>query len=203
LLSVIRDDDRGAEEIVLRGVEVQKKLDEKPLGPKFDDRFWDQKWKLPFLLGYIELFEIQNLNRAADAYGSAAREAGAPPFLASLSERLSSVSGSVEVGMRVLNQMAVGAEDISTQRKIEKQKKDLYLLGFLVELRQKFHEYVHNRKEFRGKLKIEKDKLEKVFLEFSKRERLDGFDPFGGKVFLDPKGVIQSTTPHDKIMGLE
>lgn len=134
-LSVIKDDIKGATAILRDGVQHMERYPDSVRG-------FNSAWQLPFTLGYNLIFEEQEFEAGAVWIKKAAEMAEAPKFVKDLGKRVSTESGILEVGAKVLGDLykRVGSND--EKAKIEKKMVDLAVRQELIELNNKFKSYL-------------------------------------------------------------
>ncbi len=202
LLAVVLNDKSGAKELLIKADRFRK--NELPNYPEeFRKNYWARAWNIPVLLGYVYLFEFEDLPHASIAFQEAAMLTGAPEYLTHLSERLKKPGGEYEVGMRLLGFMMGNAPNETAREELEMKKKSLFIGQFLFQLNDSFRSYLKSIKEYRSQLSITPGKMEKYLTHFLKESGYSVQDPWGGKLFLDVNSQIASTTPHRKVFGLE
>jgi hypothetical protein len=201
-LAVVRNDKVGSLELSEQGLRVQR--EQVPLlPPERRSYVWPSDFEVPFILGYLYLFERSDLPRAAEAFAEAARASEAPPYVGQLAGRLADPVRRIEVGMRVLNAMIQIEKDPKARERLEQKRRSLYVLDYLSALRREFRSFARRKPEYSESLSIPPSLLQKWFTQYLRENHLDTLDPFGGKVYLDERGEVQSTTPHGSELGLE
>ncbi len=174
LLAVIRDDGPGARDLLEKGERFRKeKLASYP--SKLQEDYWGNSWGIPFLLAYVYLFELQDLPHAAGAFQQAAAILGSPEYLQSVQKRLQNPGGEYEVGLRLLNHMINAEKNEDAKDELIKKRNSLYVGQYLFDL---------NHSPLKNVRKISRD-------------------PWGGIISVTADGKIVTTTPHDKVLGLE
>ena len=95
LLAVVINDSEGALALLSKGdVFMKEKLERYP--DFFREKYWDQTWRLSMLLGYVYLFELNDMPHAAIAF----REAGEHPGRRSIFVRWRIACRALEENMR-------------------------------------------------------------------------------------------------------
>ncbi|MCM2276763.1 MAG: hypothetical protein NDJ89_01645 [Oligoflexia bacterium] len=195
LLAIVRDDVVGARDLLLKADRYRKNELPKQ-SEEFRTRFWNGGWYLSLTLAYVHLFELGDMPRAAEAFQEAAAQPGAPEYLQKLSERLSKPGGQYEVGLRLLNFMIAQATDDKVKRRLEGQRQSLYVSQYVFDLNHSFDEY---RKRF-----PRAPESSRAWEQYRRDNGLSrAEDPWGGKLMLGPDGRIATSTPHEKVFGLE
>mgnify|MGYP001614835990 CR=1 FL=1 len=201
-LAVVRNDKEGSLELSLRGMAMQRgRLSEIP--PNRQSDVWPSRFEIPFVLGYIYLFEQQNMPRAAEAFDEASKATEAPPYVKNLADRLRDPVRRIEVGIRILNAMMASEKDPQSKRKLEERRNSLYILDYLSALRSEFVGFLGRKPRYSQKIEIKTSDLKIWFAQYLRESHLDDRDPFGGRIFIGAQGTIQTTTPHLSVMGLE
>lgn len=193
LLSVIRDDFTGARDLLLKGNAFRKtRLPQYP--PEFQSKYWRGQFTIPMLMAYVFLFDLNDMPSARAAFREAAATTGAPPYLAHLSARLEAPGGEYEVSLKLLNFLITTASDPRVRENLEKQRDSLYVGQFVSDLNRSFAGFSA------GKRDLDPSRRWKAFLE---ETRTSLTDPWGGQLTLDSSGRIITSTPHQKVFGLE
>lgn len=195
LLAVIRDDKVGAEAFIKKGEKFRKEL-LPGYSEQFKKKFWQREWQIPFLLAYVELFELDNLPSAAVAFQEAAKIKGAPVYLQTLAHRFDEPGGVYEVGLRILNFMLnLHESDEKLRKELLKKRDSLFIGQYVFDLNHEFGSFL----KVNPKAKVS----EESFHRFLKESRLKAEDPWGGKLSLNEQGRIVTTTSHQKVFGLD
>ena len=188
-LAVIRDDGIGAKNLLLKAVRVR---DHELPSEEFRQKYWSRGWHISALLGYVNLFELHDMPSAAAAFAEGARLPGAPPVFLSLGAQLATPEGQYKVGARILNMMIENEKIPESKEKLIAKRESLFIGAYLSSLNQSFQHYPSHQKS-----------LEFKWNAFVKSNRLTLRDPWGGVLSLGPEGRIESSTPHQKVMGLD
>jgi hypothetical protein len=202
-LAVIRDDAIGARDLLLKGTRFMGR--ELPGYPqRFRDTFWSRGWNLHLVLAYVWLFECDNLPEAAAEFRAAALMPGSPAYLSQLAARLASPGGEYEVGLRLINFMI--DSDASNERlrgELERKRESLYLSQYLHQYTEQYRDFLKTRAGYREGVRLSPEYLHKHWRDFVAKAGVPAADPWGGKIFLDPDGRVNSTTPRIKVFGLD
>jgi len=203
LLAIIRDDVVGAHALLKKAERfMETELSNYP--EKFRKIYWRQEWAIPFTLAYVELFELDDLPEAAKAFQKAAQIPGSPPYLASLSSRLSTPGGQYDVGLRLINIMLSQANeknDVRIEKELAKKRESLFLSQYLNQLTEAFYSFVKqtNRSVTKNASEVE---IKRHWKNFLKEKSIPAKDPWGGDIYMDEGGKVNSTTPRVKVFGL-
>jgi hypothetical protein len=174
LVSVIRGDGPGALRLLLRGEEFRK--NELPvMGAEFETRFWPSAWRLPMLLAYVYLFDMDDMPHAQAAFKTAEQMTGSPLYLKSLIEKLEKPGGQYVTGLHLLEFMIAGATDSAVIERLQARLQSLKVMYFLYQTRESL----------------------------AKHQPIPATDPWGGKLSIDSDGKLTTTTPHQQVFGLE
>lgn len=191
VLTIIRDDNEGARDLLLKGRTFHReRLAAYP--EAFRERFWARAWSLYITLAYVQLFELEDMPSAARTFAEAAELPGAPKYLRSLKDKLERPGGQYEVALRLLAHLHETAPDDDSRRRLEEKRRSLLVVHFLATLRERFA-------GFRGSAAGAADR----WSEFVRRGLAPERDPWGGSLSIDGTGRVVTTTPHERIFGLE
>ena len=202
LLAVIRNDGLGARDLLLKGKAfLEKGLTGYPL--YFRESYRNQAWNISMLLGYVYLFEMNDMPHAAVEFKEAALLPSSPPYLTRLARRLEKPGGEYEVGLHLLSFMIVGAKDARVQEQLEKKKLNLLKGQFIYNVNLSFQEYLSTLQNYNPNSTGLSQKLPILFKEYLKATHTPSQDPWGGVLFVGGSGRVQSTVPHEAVFGLE
>ena len=176
LLAVARHDGLGARDLLEKGERFLK--EELPQYPNaFKDRFWGRPWLIPFNLAYVFLFELDDLPRAASAFGEAAVMPGSPRYLTHFKERLEKPGGKYEVGLGLISFLRKGAKDDRVREELDRKLRDLQVAKYIFDIQLQFNSL--------------------------KRSSISGKDPWGGALYLNEQGQVATTTFYESVFGLK
>jgi hypothetical protein len=194
LLSIIRDDQPGARDLLEKGNRFrQEKLASYPVSIR--ENYWRYSWDIPLLLSYVYLFELQDLPSAAQAIEQASEIQGAPPYLMNMKKRLENPGGEYEVGLRLLNFMIQGEKNPNAREDLVKRRQSLFVGQFLFDLNRSFRNFLLIRHRA--------SPTPSDLVAYLKESRTSIRDPWGGLLTLSSEGKIVTTTPHDRVFGLD
>lgn len=201
LLSVIRDDGPGALSLLEKGERFRK--NELPHYPReFKEEQWPADWPLLMLKAYVLYFDLDDLVRAADAFREVAALPSSPPYVQHLVSRLNQTGGYYEVGLKLLEFMIPAQKDPEVRRSLTERRNSLRVSWYLFDLSRQLTDFMESqhlskedlqKTEFRGR----------IWTQFLSKRQLSGVDPWGGQLSLSERGDISSTTPHQKVFGLQ
>ncbi len=201
MLSVVLDDKEGARDLVLKGNQFRKnKLPSYSL--RFKELFWSGEWQIPLLLAYVYLFEFDDLKNAAQAFQDAADLSGGPAYLQSLKARLQKRGGVYDVGLRLLQFMIQTAPHEKAKENLEKKRFYLFVNQTLFQLNHEFLVFLEGLLEYNRSASISGEKMNVYWKKFMRQSSFTIQDPWGGSFYLDKSGKIETTTPHEKVLGL-
>ncbi|MGK5084955.1 hypothetical protein WDW37_16830 [Bdellovibrionota bacterium FG-1] len=196
LLAVVRGDAAGAMDLLLKGNDFRRK--KLPFYPStFVSQEWGASWRIPLLMAYVYLFELNDMPHAAQAFKEAASIARSPQYLQKLAQRFEKPGGEYEVGLRLLNFMIEGEKDQRLLDQLKEKRKALYLAQYLFQLNESFQTFLVSRPHYK------EGPLKRYFDEFVKESRTPIQEPLGGVLSLNGSGKIVTSTPHQKVFGLE
>jgi hypothetical protein len=191
LLAIVRDDPKGAVEVLENGMNFLR--DVYPgTTDEFRKRHWPSAWYIPYFLGYVYLFELQNIHKAAEALKELNKYPDTPFLWAGVAKKLEKPEGIYDLGLNYINHLAVTAQTKEIAENFLKRKKDLLLSRHLFSLNREFESFL--KKERPTKI---------VFEKFVRSKSISLKDPFGGDIFINSHGKIDSSTPRQKVLGLD
>lgn len=200
LLSVIRGDDRGARDLLLKGLSFVK--NELPGYPaSFKEEYWKYPWQVSVLLAYVYLFGLEDMPRAAESFREASRFENAPAYTVRLEKKLSAPGGNYEVGLNLLSFMMLGTDDPRILDRLKSKYYNLKIGYYLFQLNRSFEEFQRKQGDQRTR-QAQKSKAE-LWIKYLKKVHPTETDPWGGRIYLSPEGKVASTTEHEKVFGLE
>lgn len=201
LLSVLGNDPSGAKELLIKANQFRKtQLSTFP--DEVHNKFWNQDWEILVLLGYVNLFELNDLKSAGQAFQEASQIRGAPRYITQLAGRFSKPNGEFEVGIRLLNFLSQSSKDESLRHEYLKKKNSLEISQFMAQLNQSFQEFLKIQPISEPKSLQSSEKMKSAWNLFLKKSNLGTQDPWGGTLSLGPHGTIITSTPHQKVFGL-
>lgn len=202
LLAVARDDGAGARDLLLKAAKFQAgELKQYP--DSFLKTHWSTPWNLQLLLAYVYLFELDDLARASKAFQEAASLGGGPPYLKRLADRLSRPGGEYEVGLRLLNFLISHSKEPKAQEKLVRKRNHLFVAQYLADLNRGFRDYLTELPEYKASHDLSVRAMERYWKKYRRDHQVPPRDPWGGHVALDDHGRIVTTTPYEKVFGLE
>lgn len=191
-LTAIRDDNEGALELLEKGEKFR--LEELPsYPPEFRKKFWPGEWRIPFVLAYVRLFEMDDLPGAAREFRKVAGIAGSPPYLKRLVKRLETQEGTFDVAIRLNAFLKTTVEDPVARRKLEDREIRLLQIHHIFLIDKEFSEYTQKRKIKRNV---------KAWDAFVRQKGGLAADPRGGQLSLNAEGKIISTVEVMPVFGL-
>jgi hypothetical protein len=198
VLSIIRDDNEGARDLLLKGRAFHR---ERLAGypASFGERFWSRAWSLYITLAYVQLFELEDMPGASRTFGEAAEIPGAPVYLRSLKARLDRPGGQYEVALRLLSHLLENAPDDEARARLAEKRRSLLVVQFLSTVRDRLAEFAG----VTPGAAIARTRLEERWRQFLRRGLAPERDPWGGRLSLDVSGKVVTTTPHERVFGLE
>jgi hypothetical protein len=201
MLAVLKGDGPGARDLLEKSQQFVKN-ELKDLPKAFKRKYWPSPWQGLIFLAYVNIFELDDLPRGGQAFIEAASMQGSPSYLKNLEKKLKRPAGEYEVGLSLLQFMMNGAKDEHYRARLENRYLNLSVSYFIFKTNQDFQQFLStlDRPKMRKLLKNQnfKDLFEAFLIAHSLRT-----DPWGGKLFLNDKNRVASTTPREKIFGLE
>lgn len=191
-LAIARNDRYGARRLIDRGaIFLREKLSTYP--EEFRDTEWGDGWRILMIQGYIYLLEFQDIENAAKAYGAMDSYPDLPVGLKSLAKSIRTPEGQFRIA---LNSLVVikgwyKEDPAMTQELFEKEK--------FLRLGQSLFQWNRDFQEFP---RIKKETDSERFIRFRSAQSIPDQDPFGGRIFLDKEGKIDSETPRKTVFGI-
>ena len=198
LLAVARKDGLGARDILKKGVAFNHDLVPTYPAP-IVAKYWNHTWSLLVLLGYVELFELNNLPAAAEAFRQGAEIPGAPLYLSGLRQKLTAVGGLYDVGISLLDFMTRSHAEPEFIAKVREDIQNLRIGRWLFHLNYRYTEFARREKKHRPELD------DPTLVDRFVRQTLGSDrDPWGGLLRWDSAAAkIVSGTPYSAVLGLE
>jgi hypothetical protein len=208
MLAVLRGDAFGARDLLEKSQDfVRSQLP--AYSQKFKDKYWPHPWQGQLFLAYVNIFELDDLPRAAIAFREAAAMPGGPPYLQRLEKKLNRPGGEYDVGLKLLEFMISGARDQRYRESLENKSVNLKVGQFLYKINEAFQRFAASSQVTRSTPPkplalglAENQKLVKLWENFLKTTHTSSIDPWGGQLYIK-ENKIASTTPHEKVFGLE
>lgn len=157
--------------------------------------YWFRPWRVPFFLGWLLLFDLQELAEASQAFLRVARFPDVPEFIVRYAERGRTLEGTYNMGLRTLTTMIEQEKNPEQKKALERRKFRLFVTSYIHTLDERFRSFVIRQggsKPFRL-----------LWPRFLRAERVPLRDPWGGLLSLDARGRIQTTTPFDRSFSLK
>jgi hypothetical protein len=174
-LAVVRDDKVSAMKLISKGEKFRKnELAKYPKNVR--EEYWADEWRVPFIKGYVHLFEMHDILGAAEAYGELESIPEAPPIARGMGKHFGKPGGIYEIGLNVLRGMIGSETDENVLQELKKQQKSLALSLDLFRINEALKTYKGGWERYQREKKIPK------------------LDAYGGKIFIGPDGKVDSTT---------
>jgi hypothetical protein len=196
ILTVIRDDNKGAEALLLKAQNFRR--NELTLLPAaFREEFWADEFAIPLTLAYVYIYELDDLPRGAEAFQEAARLPKSPAYLQSLIEKLKTTEGQIEVGIGYTSFLTeVFRNNPEALERLERRKRSLVAFQFLYGLNKGYLSFLKNHPRYRASVSPTDDELLRYFREYLAKIGNPSRDPWGGVLSLNSEGKIISTTEY-------
>jgi hypothetical protein len=202
ILTIIRGDAEGGKALLLKAEKFRK--EELPGYPEFFRKeFWSGSWYPSFVLAYIYLFELNDLPNASLAFQEATRIEGSPLYIKHLTERLMKKGGQYEVGLNLLAFMIDSARQPDVKEGLVRKRESLMVSQYLFNANDTFRFYLNSLPSYRKESQVSHDKLESYWRAFLKEQNFPSQDPWGGRLSLSDDGRVITSTPHERVLGLE
>ncbi len=201
LLAVVRGDSIGAKELLKKGCGfIKHELAQYP--EEFKKRYWERAWNLYMILGFVYLFQLDDMPNAAEAFRESATFQNAPDFIFRLEKRLRRVGGEYEVGLRLLNFFIEGSKDSRVKKELEAKRLNLFISHYIFELNELFRNFLNAQSGYKNKERLSPQQMNSYWKAFQKSSKISSTDPWGGKLQLNSNGQVVSTTRHEAVFGL-
>jgi hypothetical protein len=194
-LAVVRNDRASALNLLEKGMRfIKEELPKYP--PEFVERHWVQRWRIPFALGYLHLFEFQNMPAAIRAYEEMKEIDTTPAQIRNRADRIRTPEAQFQIGMNTLSLMkGWHKEDPEMLKEIDKKERILLLAKDLYFWNRGFEEYRRSNP---------RADLLNAFESFRRIASMPSRDLFGAEFFVDSKtGRIDSRTEKVPVLGIQ
>jgi hypothetical protein len=207
LLAIVRDDVHGARLLLEKGIKYMR--EELPGEPaEVSAKTWSETWRLQMQLGYVYLFELENIPAAEQHFIQAADHPDSPLYVRNLGDRLRQPEGKFIIGNNLLNGMIRSSRDRndppSVTRELEQKLQSLHLAHFFFQQNEVLNPSANlgtdsPQEDFQARLK--------KFKKLIDSGRIPARDPFGSPLRLEPtiehpRGIITSNTPRQRVFGI-
>lgn len=139
-------------------------------------------WVMPFFMGFNAFYFLHDNAHAAQYLMEASQRPGASPIVGLLAARLASKSGTTEVAIGFLDQLAARTEDRKTRDEIQQRAGALRGIWILEEAVTRYHK-AFDRPPRDLRALVEQNILPALPV-----------DPYGGAYFLTPEGGVWTTS---------
>lgn len=195
-LTVAKNDNQSALELAHRGRKFYEA--EGPFMPQIvRETYWNNHWKLNLVEGYIQLFELQNIQGAMEAYTALADTPGIALGLKRILNKIQTAEGRLKMGFNSVMSMLESTRSDLDRERITHFKNQLRISAFLLTANRMWSEYLQTRKIPRSRAD---EKLWKLFL---KTNNLPLTDPIGGALVLRPDKKIWTQSEWKPLVGEE
>lgn len=203
ILTVVRNDNAGAIRILDKAENFR--INRLPKYPEsFRKQYWSEAWRIPFLMGFIQLFEMHNLKKAKESLEIVNQFPESPEYLKKLHLRLSTLEGRYEVGERILNGMLASAKQENDRKSIENKIENLRLSLQIALLNQGFNRTLISKYGDKSKpAQFKWSLLKSMFIEFMQKNHHSLKDQLGGQIYINENGKINTTTKRESIFELD
>ncbi len=202
LLAVIRNDGTGARDLLLKGEKFRTDfLQDYPAA--FQAEEWKNSWRVPILLAYVYLFNLNDIISAKKYFTAAFKVSGSPAYLADLVKRLEAPRGEYEVGTKLLTFLEAQTKDERSIEGLERKKKSLFIGALLSQINESFNQYLLKKKVKPASLS-DAAFMKSQWSGFCEASHKPEHDPYGGELTWNSElKKIVTSTPHQKVFGLD
>jgi hypothetical protein len=190
-LVVVRNDRKGAIALVEKGRDfLRNRLP--AMGEEFRARHWARAWLIPFIRGYLYLFEYQNASKGAEAYAEAVEYPDVPPAVRKLAEHARTPDGQFNLGINSISILRnFVKEDEAALRSLDEKEKILITAREIYNWNLGFVDY------------RQREPLQTRWQRFRDENRIPERDRMGGRIFVRADGRIDTETPKASILGID
>jgi hypothetical protein len=193
-LTVVKNDRVGARRLLEKGRAFQnEKL--KNYSESFVDTHWADRWRIGFILGYVYLFEFQDLRKAAEVYDETRKIPGIPTMVRKMAERIQTPKGQFNIGLNVLSAIRQWHEEDETMLKEIDRKVLMFELARDL--------FLWNETFLLERKKRPNSSLQAMYADFRIRNKIPERDRFGGEIYLREDGRIDTRTERVPVLGVE
>lgn len=197
-LAIVRNDVQGAESLLLKAEKFRAGALQTDYPESFSSHYWDKSWMLPMILGYIYLFEMQDMIRAAPAFLQAGSYANSPAFLKRLSARLNDPVTRYDVLAQLLDGMIRGNPPPAIKAVYEERLRSIRIQQVLYVSRLKVAAELKRPIKDASRLRVKT-----AFERLRARGAVPAKDPSGGRIFVDASGNIVTDSIYKPAYSLE
>lgn len=193
-LAVARNDREGSRKILQKGDQFLNG-DLKSYPSSFVETVWKDRWRIPFTLGYVYLFEFQDLPNAVRTYAQLQTIPTTPPALRARAERIQTPEGQYSVGLNTLALLKQwhSTDEVMVAELVLKERMFLFAKDL----------YFWNRGFVSIRAKNRNRPMSDLFNEYRQTAKIPETDPFGGKIYLiEATGHIDTETGKVPVLGL-
>lgn len=202
LIAIARADGIGARNLLLEGERFR--TSSLPTWPGLSrERFWKNEWRVPAALGYVYLFELEQMAPAVRYYRLAAQVPSAPEYIKKLERKFETVEGQIELGMRFLGSYIEIADQPEIKKKFYEKRDKLSKSYYVYDLNRRFKEFLRSQRSINPAETLSQRQVQKLWNLYQRKTGTGSFDPWGGKFSVDSYGKIQTTTAIENVLGFE
>lgn len=190
-LAVIRNDGQGARDLLLKAEKFR--LEVLPDQPSaFKRRYWSREFSIPFLLAYVYLFELNDIQKASEYFIKASEIERSPPYLKHLAKRFRAPGGMYEVGLELVKNLLEGEKTEAGRQTLMDKYQRLSLQFRMWKLNEDFKNFAQVRR-------IKPSQA--TFLTFLKQNGISEQDPMGGRIYFSE--TVKTERQFEKVLGLQ
>ena len=213
LLTVVRNDNHGARILLEKAHEFGKKREsyaqDSSYGSLIQDYpkrfwrgFWSAEWRVSQLLGYLNLFEFNQLEKANHYFSQAARFERAPPYLKRMGVQLSSKEGRYRLALTYLQRTQKETDNPLLKESLRKKERHLQVAYQLFQIDREFRSYLNAQASYRQAQDISSKALGRYWKRFVRSNRVVLRDFMGGRIYLDDNGQVVTTSRVEPVLKL-
>ncbi|MBS1963932.1 MAG: hypothetical protein JST04_17100 [Bdellovibrionales bacterium] len=183
-LSIIRGDRYGALKLVEKGERFRR--EELPKYPSsFREEVWENPWRVPMILGYLQLLEFQNIPAAREAYLEITKIPRVPIYVRWLAQGMQTARGRIRVARNSVEIIEKWYQDDPVMlAPVVRMRKLLDLAAALYDWNAEFAK-----------------RKKRDFAAFRRERGIPERDEFGGEIRLGADGRIDTPTAKEAVFG--
>lgn len=183
-LAIVRGDRYGALKLVEKGERFRR--EELPSYPaSFREQMWENPWRIPMILGYLELLEFQNIPAAQEAYLEITKIPNVPIYVRRLAAGMQTARGRIRVARNSVEIIERWyQEDPVMLAPVVRMRRLLDLAALLYDWNADFAK-----------------RKDRNFAAFRREYGVPERDEFGGEIALNAEGRIDTPTAKEAVFG--
>ena len=209
LLAIVRDDVFGARDLLLKGVRYMREtLPSESI--ELRNSTWRETWRLNMQLGYVYLFELEDIPSAEQYFVQAASHPDAPLYVRNLGRRLETPEGRFIIAGNLLSNLLNSAkerkEPAAVTEELELKLKSLKLAHFFFQANQILDQHMKEKNTGKDSSPRSFKSRLAAFEKLKDAGVIPARDPQGSSIRLEassenPTGTLMSSTERKPVFG--